>query len=170
MCRKWILTIVTVLALVAPMSANACITGWIMGTPTEFDNADAELRARLGLNMEDEAQVGDIGVGVPEVGIQVDWIGRESDFSRLGIYGLLHLRTEAEAATWAGRPYMGYSVDLAVHGNEDDGSAYGPILGTRYAKIFVIEYQYLTYGGQLEEVMDQGSDEHKFYAGLCLRW
>lgn len=167
---KRLLLVAAILALLAPMSAQGCITGWILGTPTELDNADAELRARLGLNMEDKAQVAETDVGVPEFGIQVDWIGREGDFSRLGIYGLLHARTEAEAATWAGRPYMGYSVDLAVHGNEGDGSAYGPIIGTRYAKIFVFEYQYLTYGGPLEAVMDQGSDEHKFYAGLSLRY
>lgn len=170
MVRQWSLVLAIVVLLVAPISTNACITFWALGTPTEFDNADAELRARLGLNMEDEAQVGEMDVGVPEFGLQVDWIGRESDFSRLGIYGLLHMRTEAEAATWAGRPYMGASVDLAVAGNKDKASSYGPIIGTRYAKILVFEYQYRFFDGPLKEVMDQSSDKHVAYAGLCLRW
>ena len=166
---KTLMTVVMLVSLLLATSTQACITGWIMGTPTEADNKDAEWRARLGLNMEDKAKVGDFDVGVPEFGLQVDWIGR-GDFSRYGIYGLLHLRTEDEAATWAGRPYIGYSVDLAVSGNEDKGSAYGPVVGTRYAQIFMFEYQYATYAGKLDEVMDEGSDEHKLFVGLCLRY
>jgi len=162
--------ILAILALLISTPVQACLTAWFLGMPTEADNPEAEFRARFGLQMDDQAQVGETDVGVPEFGLQLDWVGRDGDYARYGVYAIVHLGTEASASTWTGRPYMGYAGDLAVAGNEGDGSAFGPVFGTRYGKIFVMEYQYANYEGQLERDFREASDEHKFYSGFCLRY
>lgn len=167
---KRIMLVLAIVVLIAPMSARGCITGWILGTPTEMDNPEAEFRAMLGLKMEDEAQVGPADIGTPEFGVQYDWLGSDGDFDRWGVYGLLHLGDQSAADTWIGRPFIGANFGLDVQGNDGNGTTYGGVAGTVYAKIFVLMYQFTKYDGQLEAKMAEWQDEHKAFAGLCLRY
>ena len=165
--RKWIAALI--LTLLVAANCQACLTGWLMGTPTELDNPQAEFLARIGIQMEDPAEIGETDIGWPEVGVQVDWVSTDGDYARYGVYGLLHLN-EGNPDSWLGQFYLGYAATLAVSGSEDGMSSYGPVIGTVYGKIFAIEYQYRSYEGPLSAEMQDWSDEHKVYAGLCLRY
>jgi len=167
--KKAILTMF--LVLLFAVNTQACITGWILGEPTEVDNPDAQFRAMLGLKMEEEGEVANVPVGTPEFGIQYDWQGSDGDFDRWGVYGLLHFGDEDAANTWLGRPFVGMNVTLDVQGNDDaNGSAVGAMAGTVYGKIFAVLYQYTAYDGRLEAEMSEWQDEHRVYAGICLRY
>ena len=162
--------LIVLLVLLFAVNTQACITGWLLGEPTEVDNPEAQFRAMLGLRMEDEAQVGNLDIGTPEIGVQYDWVGSDGDFDRWGVYGLLHLGDPAAADTWLGRPFVGLNVNLDVQGNDDTGNALGAVAGTIYGKIFAIMYQYTKYDGKLDPVFAEWQDEHKVYAGLVLKY
>ena len=125
------------------------LTVWFMGT-SDLDSPDNEFIARLGVQLEDV-----------EVGAQSHWLGVHGDNQSYGVYALLHL--EGDFTSWVGRPYVGYAASLGV--DSEDGSSYGPVLGTVYSKIFVIEYQYRDFSGKLGEQLGDENDVHKVFVG-----
>lgn len=144
---------VTIVLLVAAGTVNADLTAWLMGTP-ELDSADNEIVARLGIQNEDV-----------EFGLQMDYIGIHGDNQWTGVYGILHL--QGDFTTLLGQPYIGYQASLSF---DEDGGCYGPIAGTIYNKIFVIEGWYRDFNGPLSAILADENDQWKVFAGLRIKF
>jgi hypothetical protein len=140
---KRLMAILIVLLVAA--TAQADITAWLMGTPADLDNENAEYLLRVGL-----------AEGETEFGIQSNYVGLEGAGQWYGAYGLVFVGDGA---------YIGYSASII---DAEDGGAYGPVAGLIYEEILVIEYQYRDYTGPLSRQMPDSNDAHKVYAGLRL--
>ncbi|KKN77640.1 hypothetical protein LCGC14_0357650 [marine sediment metagenome] len=113
---------------------------WLLGTPTELDNPDAELSARLGWRNDDT-----------EFGAQFDAIGIHGEnHESFGMYGLMWV-TDSE--------YVGYAGSIM-----SENISYGPFAGTVLAGV-VAEGRYRSFSG--ESPLGE-KDEFQFYAGLML--
>lgn len=132
-----------------PQAADSALTFWLMGTPTELDNPDAEFSARLGWATD----------GI-ELGCQFDAIGIHGENDEtFGIYALLHL--EGDITSVIGRAYTGYAASII-----SENRSYGPIAGTIFSDFMVLEYRYRSFSG--DSPLSNTHDEHQVYAGLRL--
>lgn len=128
-------------ATVEPVPQHLAL--WLLGTPTELDNPDAEFSARLNWRNDDT-----------EFGVQFDAIGvhGENDES-FGLNGILWL-TDTE--------YMGYAGSIM-----SENISYGPFAGTVLAGV-VLEYRYRDYAG--DSPLDNADDRHQVYAGVRFKF
>lgn len=150
----WIIALALMLSLVAT-PAKADLHAWLMGS-SDFDSPDNEYLARVGIcNGDDNGDV--------EFGIQSHWLGTHGKNQSYGAYALLHLF--GDQADWMGQPYIGFHASV-VSGSDSGNGMYGPIAGTIYGKIFVVEYQYRTFTGRLSELVGPSNEEHKVFAGI----
>lgn len=116
---------------------------WLLGTPTELDNPDAEISLRLNWRNDDT-----------EFGLQFDAIGIHGEnHESFGLNGICWL-TDTE--------YMGYAGSIM-----SENISYGPFAGTVLAGV-VVEYRYRDYAG--ESPLDNANDRHQVYAGVRLRF
>ncbi len=127
----------------APETVPQHLALWLLGTPTEIDNPDAEFSARLGWRNDDT-----------EFGGQFDAIGIHGEnYESFGIYGLLWL-TDTE--------YTGYAGSIV-----SENISYGPFAGTVLAGV-ILEYRYRDYAGESRQ--DNAKDRHQVYAGVRLKF
>jgi hypothetical protein len=133
--------------MAAPSKSASNFTAWLLGTPTEMDNPDAEISLRLGW----------LSDGV-EIGAQFDAIGihGENDES-YGVYVIMHLDAEGILGT----TYFGYAAGI------QDVRSYGPIAGTILDGI-AIEYRYRDFSK--DNPLGNATDRHQVYVGLPLRF
>ena len=122
---------------------------WLLGTPTELDNPDAEISARLGWRNSDT-----------EFGIQFDVIGVKnatggSNSESVGAYFLLF------AGEIVGESYIGYAGSVG----REDTIFYGPLFGT-VIDFIVVEYRYRDFSG--DSPLGNANDRHQVYAGMRL--
>ena len=114
---------------------------WLLGTPTEIDNPDAEFSARLNWRNDDT-----------EFGVQFDAIGIHGEnYESFGVNGILWL-TDTE--------YMGYAGSII-----SENISYGPFAGTVLAGV-VLEGRYRDYAGESRQ--DNAKDRWQAYAGVRL--
>ena len=123
--------------------SESAITAWLLGTPTEMDNPDAEISLRLGWLSDDV-----------EFGAQFDAIGihGENDES-FGVYAIMHLDAEGIL----GSTYFGYAAGI------QDVRSYGPIIGTILEGI-AVEYRYRDFSS--DSPLGNATDRHQVYVGL----
>jgi len=151
-------TIMTVMMIAMLVALTGCNEGqsmsvWALGT-TNLDSQDNEFTGR-----------GGICDGKLEAGFETTYYGPHGH-QAYGGYALLHL--EGNPSSWLGQPYIGYHATVA---DAEDGGQYGPIVGTVYGDIFVIEAQPLQgYNGKLEEKFSESHDENRVYAGVVLEF
>lgn len=132
---------------VAP-GGDSNLTFWLLGTPTELDNPDAEISARIGWLSDDV-----------EFGAQFDAIGVHGENDEtFGIYAVMHVDSEGILGT----TYFGYAASII-----DENRSYGPIAGTIIDNI-VVEYRYRDFSG--ESPLGNATDRHQVYAGIYLRY
>lgn len=153
--KKWkvvLLIVASVLSVLAGCS-NEHVTMWgLVGS--DLDSSANQYTLRVGLCDGDEP-------GGVEVGLESRYVGTGGE-QAYGAYGLLHLA--GDQSTWLGQPYIGYHATVA---DSEDGGAYGPIVGTIYWDVFVVEVQPLQgYSGKLEKEFGESHDENVAYAGL----
>jgi len=154
---KTIMSIV-VIALFVAAPVNADLHAWIMGT-THLDSQDNEFIGRLGIcNGDDNGDV--------EFGIESHWLGVHGKNQSYGAYGILHLFGDQD--TWLGQPYIGYHASVAS--DAEDGGMYGPIAGTIYGSIFVLEGQYRDFRGKLSRTLADENNEWALFAGLRFKF
>jgi len=128
--------------------ANAQLTAWLLGTPTELDNPDAEISARVGW-LDDDV----------EFGAQFDAVGVHGENDEtFGIYAIMHLATDGIL----GSTYFGYAASII-----DENRSYGPIAGTILGNV-VVEYRYRQFSG--ESPLGNTEDAHQVYAGIFLKF
>ena len=127
---------------------------WMMGGP-DVDNPHTELIGRVGLEAESI-----------EVGAESLWVGVHGDHQSYGAYALGHLGEGP-----AGRAYIGYHASII---DAEDGGLYGPIGGTTIQVndqlATVVEYQYRSFTGELDDLYPESSQEHRVYAGIVLKF
>lgn len=115
---------------------------WLMGTPTELDNPDAEFSARLGWRNDDT-----------EFGLQFDAIGIHGEnHETFGLYALLF------AGEILGESYFGYAASI-----QDENIWYGPVAGT-VIDFVVAEVRYRDFAG--DSPLDNARDRWQLYAGF----
>lgn len=140
---------IALLVAVAGCNSNQKYTAWGLAT-TNLDSQDNEFTAR-----------GGICDGKIEAGLESTYYGPHGH-QAYGGYALLHL--EGDPASWLGQPYIGYHATVA---DAEDGGQYGPIIGTIYWDIFVVEVQPLQgYSGKLEEKFGESHDETRLQVGV----
>ncbi len=116
---------------------------WLLGTPTELDNPDAEISLRLGWQNDDT-----------EFGAQFDAIGFHGEnHETFGMYALLWL-TDTE--------YVGYAGSIM-----SENISYGPVVGTVLAGV-IVEYRYRDFSG--ESPLGNADDRHQVFAGVRLEF
>ena len=124
------------------------LTFWLLGTPTELDNPDAEISGRVGWLADDL-----------ELGAQFDAIGVHGENDEtFGIYAIMHIASRGILDT----TYVGYAASII-----DENRSYGPIAGTIIDNI-VVEYRYRDFSG--ESPLGNADDRHQVYAGIVLRF
>ena len=148
------LLLVAIMSLVAAgCNDSQHATMWVLGT-TNLDSQDNEFTGR-----------GGICDGKVEAGAETTYYGPHGH-QAYGGYALLHL--EGDPSSWLGQPYVGYHATVA---DAEDGGQYGPIIGTVYWNIFVVEVQPLQgYNGKLEEKFGESHDENRFLVGARLEF
>ena len=130
-------TVAAPMGIGSPEEVPQEIAVWLLGTPTELDNPDAELSGRLGWRNDDT-----------EFGAQVDVIGLHGDnHGSVGVYGLL----------WLGETYAGYVASI-----DEENRSFGPVAGTVIGGV-VLEYRYRDFD---DSPLDNAKDRHQVYAGL----
>jgi len=128
-------------ASVAPETPQE-LAFWLMGTPAELDNPDAEFSARLGWRNDDT-----------EFGLQFDAVGVHGEnHETFGLYGLLF------AGEILGESYFGYAASI-----QDENIWYGPVMGT-VIDFIVAEVRYRDFAG--DSPLDNARDRWQVYAGL----
>jgi hypothetical protein len=146
-----------VLGLCILLICGCAPTAWVLGGPSinDVDEIDAD-------NPKNE-YVGRIGIldGASEFGLQSNWRGDELAEQWYGAYGILHL--EGDVSSILGRPYIGYQASIAA--DHEDGGTYGPVLGTVYRDVFVVEGWYRDFTGRLRDDMGD-EDQWKVLAGF----
>ena len=131
---------------VAEAEAESKFTFWLLGTPTELDNQDAEISARLGWFTDDV-----------EFGVQFDAVGIHGENDEaFGAYVLMHITGALEST------YIGYAAGVS-----DQNRAFGPIVGTIIGGV-AVEYRYRDFSG--ESPLGNATDRHQVFAGLPLRF
>ncbi len=137
-----------ILVVSAGCNDSQHLAAWGLGT-TNLDSQDNEFTGR-----------GGICDGQVEAGAETTYYGPHGH-QAYGGYALLHL--EGDPASWLGQPYIGYHATVA---DAEDGGQYGPIVGTVYWNIFVVEVQPLQgYNGKLEEKFGEWHDETRLQVG-----
>ncbi len=121
---------------------------WGLAT-TDADSPDNEFVLRAGVQLEDI-----------ELGYESLWRGAHGDGQTHGVYVLMHL--EGDISSWLGRPYIGYHASLI---DAEDGGFYGPVAGTVYWDVFVMEVWYRDFTGKLKAELDNSNDVVKFTVG-----
>jgi hypothetical protein len=129
------------------IASEANFTAWLLGTPTELDNPDAEISARLGWLNDDL-----------EFGAQFDSIGIHGDDNEaFGVYAIMHIATDGILGT----SYIGYAAGI------DKNRYYGPVAGS-ILKGVVVEYRYRDFDE--ESPLGNATDRHQVYVGVQLRF
>lgn len=124
------------------------IVVWGLAT-TDADSPDNEFVLRFGVQLKDI-----------ELGYESLWRGAHGDGQTHGVYVLMHL--EGDISSWLGRPYIGYHASLI---DTEDGGFYGPVAGTVYWDVFVMEVWYRDFTGKLKAELDNSNDIWKVTAG-----
>ncbi|MEE9365892.1 MAG: hypothetical protein V3W44_04310 [Dehalococcoidales bacterium] len=143
-----------VMGLLAVLSGcNSHMTAWGMAQ-SNLDNPANEYTARLGMcNGED---IGDV-----EGGLEINYSGVRDSPESYGMYGIYHLGGDPKS--FIGQPYIGYRLGT----DGDEGGYYGPLLGTIYWDIFVVEGRLAQeYTGKLSDAHNDENDEDVVAAGL----
>ncbi|KKM25660.1 hypothetical protein LCGC14_1592780 [marine sediment metagenome] len=122
---------------------------------SNLDSPDNEYTLRAGLC---DHQV--------EAGVESSYIGVGGLNQSYGAYALYHL--EGDSKSLLGKPYLGYHASV---GDSEDGSIYGPVIGTVYWEIFVVEVQpFQSYSGRLADLLNDENDEHKIFTGVKIEF
>ncbi|HDZ39192.1 MAG TPA: hypothetical protein ENH62_13050 [Marinobacter sp.] len=152
--KRWMtVLIVSLLVAAAGCNENQHFTAWGMAA-SNLDNPQNDYTTRFGLCNGEKA--GDV-----EGGIEVNYSGVRNRPESYAMYGIYHL--DGDPSSWVGQPYVGYRV--GTDGGE--GGLYGPIVGTIYWDIFVIEGRLAQeYTGKLSDIHNDENDENMVAAGL----
>jgi len=120
------------------------------------------------VSANDNEFVGRIGVASDvEIGLQSDWIGMHGERQWYGVYILADI---GDPNGLLGQPYVGAQASLAL---DEDGGAYGPIVGTKFPinerVSAVTEGWYRDFNGKLD---DKGivDDEWKALFGMRIKF
>ena len=133
---KRFLLVVAIVALMAPMSAQACITTWIFGDDDMYG-------ARVG--WQDEA------AGI-EAGITSWWF--ESEPKSYGVYGIWHLADPVELPNFFGIgpeylqafPYIGAQVSASIDSDDHLVAAWDQTVRQIAAQYFLKHWSNSLYG------------------------
>jgi hypothetical protein len=131
----------------APSRVASNFTAWLLGTPTEMDNPDAEISLRAGWLNDDL-----------EIGVQFDAIGVHGENDEaFGVYVIMHIDADGVLGT----TYFGYAAGI------QNIRSYGPLVGTILDGI-AIEYRYRDFSP--DSPLGNATDRHQVYVGLPLRF
>ena len=147
------LATIMIVAMALCSGCNSHMTAWGLSS-TNLDNPGNALAARVGLCNGDEA-------GGVEGGLEIEYSGIHDRPESYNLYAIYHLAGDQNS--WIGQPYVGARV-----GTDGDGAGlYGPMVGTIYWDVFVIEAKVLQeYTGKLSEVHNDENDSEYVSAGL----
>jgi hypothetical protein len=130
---------------IAEEASPSKFTFWLLGTPTDLDNPDAEISARAGWLNDDL-----------EIGVQFDAVGVHGDNDEaFGIFCIMHVAGVLEST------YVGYAAGI------QDIRSYGPIFGTILGNA-IVEYRYRDFSS--ESPLGNATDRHQMYAGFMFRY
>ncbi len=128
---------------------------WMLAAP-EYDNQQDEFQGRIGLQRQ-----------TVEAGYETSYVGNDLGMQAHGAYALAYL-----APTELGSPYIGYHATLVL-GDLEDSAYYGPVAGVLVnigGIDSVLEYQYRDYTGTLADLQEHGSDSHRVFAGVRIKF
>lgn len=128
---------------------------WGLAAP-EYDNAQDEFQGRIGLQRK-----------TVEAGYETSYVGGRMENQTHGAYAVVYL-----TPTEMGSPYIGYHASLVL-GDIEDSAYYGPIAGVLVnigGIDSVVEYQYRDYTGSLADLQQNGSDSHRVFAGVRIKF
>jgi len=131
------------------------VNAWMLAAP-QYDSQADEFQGRIGLQRE-----------TVEAGYETSYVGSRLDSQTHGAYAVTYL-----TPTEYGSPYIGYHATLVL-GDLEDSAYYGPIAGVMVnigGIDSVVEYQYRDYTGSLADLEQAGSDNHRIFAGVRVKF